>query len=403
MRVMFSSTWGYGHVFPMLPLARAFISAGHDVIWATSADSCTLVQGAGVPAAPAGLAGPGLRDRVRALHLAAADCAPADRAAFMFPRMFGETLTPPMAADMLPLAARWRPDLLIHEHGELASPVVAAVLGVPSVTHSFGGAIPATFVAEAGERLAPLWASHGKEVPPYAGCFTTAYLDICPPSVQTVPTSHVGSSQQLRPVPDVGGFPECTPEELENDSRPLVYLTLGTVQNHAAMLRPAVEALATLPVRLLVTVGPDGDPATLGTQPRNVRIERWVNQPQVLTQCTVVVSHAGSGTFLGALANGLPQLCLPQAADQFRNAEGGSRIGAALTLMPPDASPQAVVDAVGRLLTGETFRHSARQVADEIRNMPSPAEVVQKLVAGGLRQSGSETPNEKAASRSCLE
>ena len=60
----------------------------------------------------------------------------------MFPRLFGEALTPAMVDDLSPLATQWEPDLLIHEHGELASPLVGAVLGVPSLTHAFGGAIP---------------------------------------------------------------------------------------------------------------------------------------------------------------------------------------------------------------------------------------------------------------------
>ena len=73
-----------------------------------------------------------------------------------------------------------------------------------------------------------------------------------------------------------------------------------------------------------MAVGPQVEPASLGEQPAHVQVEPWVDQAEVLDRCTAVVSHAGSGTFLGALARGLPQLCLPLAADQFRNAEGGS-------------------------------------------------------------------------------
>ena len=88
----------------------------------------------------------------------------------MFPTMFGETLSPPMAADLLPLARDFQPDLLVHEQGELASPLVADVLGVPSLTHSFGGAVPAAFVAEVSKRLSGLWPEHGLTQPPFTGC-----------------------------------------------------------------------------------------------------------------------------------------------------------------------------------------------------------------------------------------
>lgn len=379
MRVLFSSTFGYGHVFPMLPLARAFVVDGHEVLWATSADSYPLVADTGIDAASSGLWGATLHQARRTVLTAAEDVAPDERAAFVFPRMFGEAFTPPMLDDLLPLARRWRPDLLIHENAELASAVVGAALDVPSLTHAFGGAVPSQILSEAGERIASVWADRGLALPPYAGCFTSLYLDICPPSVQSVPIGHITESQPVRPVADIGATSTAssTPaDHLRDDGRPLVFLTLGTVRNRSAVLHQAVETLSDLPVRLLVSVGPDGDPATLGSLPANVHVERWVDQPRVLEHCDVVVSHAGSGTFLGALALGLPQLCLPQAADQFRNAAGGDRSGGAIVLLPAQVTSDEIAGAVKRLLSEDGFRRNAMVVAAEIGAMPAPSEVV---------------------------
>ncbi|HVE62946.1 MAG TPA: nucleotide disphospho-sugar-binding domain-containing protein [Mycobacteriales bacterium] len=114
----------------------------------------------------------------------------------------------------------------------------------------------------------------------------------------------------------------------------MVYLTLGTVFNAASVLRTAVGAIAELPVRLLVTVGPRGDVDAVGPVPDHVHVGRSVPQTHLLEHCKVVVSHAGSGTFLGSLAAGLPQLCLPEGADQLLNAADGARVGAAPTLQP---------------------------------------------------------------------
>lgn len=371
MRVLFSSTTGLGHVFPMVQLARAFGAAGHHVLWATGADVLEVVEASGIPAVAAGPAGSELERLRRGVLGPAAQVPPPERAAYVFPRMFGEALAPPMARDLVPLAREFTPDLLIHEHGELASPLVGAVLGVPSLTHAFGGAIPAAFLVEAGERLTSMWAEHGLDVPPYAGCFESVYLDICPASVQAVPMEHVTDIQPLCPAMVDGVQP---------DEPPLVYVTMGTVQNRALDLGPLVAAVARLPVQVLVAVGEDGE-TDLSDQPGNVRVEGWVDQTRVLERCSVVVSHGGSGTFLGALAQGVPQLCLPQAADQFRNAEGGVRTGAALALMPGETTPESVAAATSRLLEEASFRSASARVAGEIAAMPSPAEVVDLLVA----------------------
>lgn len=99
----------------------------------------------------------------------------------------------------------------------------------------------------------------------------------------------------------------------------------------------------------------------------------------MLEHCDVVVSHAGSGTFLGSLSAGLPQLCLPQAADQFRNADAGVRCGAALTLHPDDANGNDIAASVRRLLGEPPFRAPAGQVAAEMAAMTAPTQVVQVL------------------------
>ena len=378
MRVLFSSTPAYGHVFPMVPLARACLEAGHDVLWATGGQACELVQAAGIEAVAAGHSSDGMERIASQVRRAGAEVLPADRARFTYPRLFGEGLTPAMVADLLPLARSFRPDVLVHEHGELGAPLVGAVLDVPSVTHSFGGAIPAEFVADASGRLGPLWTEHGRDVAPYAGCFTSTYLDICPPSVQSVSMAHLPSVQPMRPVSWTGrGSDWVAPP----GDRPLVYVTLGTVRHDVNVLRAVVAGLTDLPVRVLVTVGPDGDPAALGRQPEHVTVERFVPQTQVLPHCAVVVSHGGSGTFLGTLALGLPQLCVPQAADQFRNAAGGVASGAALALPPGQATPEAIAESVGALLREDRYRMAARRVAAEIAGLPSPAEVVPVLAA----------------------
>ena len=379
MRVLVSSTPGYGHVLPMVPLARALVAAGHDVLWATAADAAQRVAAAGIEVTAAGRTEAQLGDVRREIAAATAGLRPEQVPLYVFPRLFGVARTPTMVRDLIPVAERWRPDLVVHENGELAAPLVAEVLGVPHVTHAFGGGVPAGILADASERLGPLWAEHDLPLPPYAGCFEHLYLDICPAALQTVSLDHVGEIQQLRPVVYTGE-PADLPAGLgPHDPRPLVYLTLGTVQNRPDVLRTVVAALAELDVRLLVTVGPQGDPAALGPLPPQVMVERWVSQAAVLPLCAVVISHAGSGTVLGAAGLGLPQVCLPQAADQFRNTAGVVSTGAGLGLHPDDAGPEAVADAVSAVLREPHFRAAAAELSRQVASMPGPDQVVTRL------------------------
>ncbi|UUZ58691.1 nucleotide disphospho-sugar-binding domain-containing protein [Nocardioides sp. B-3] len=77
----------------------------------------------------------------------------------------------------------------------------------------------------------------------------------------------------------------------------------------------------------MATVGQGTDPADLGPQPTNVRVERFLPQGDVLSAVDLVVSHGGSGSLMATLAHGLPSLLLPLGADQPHNAMRAGELG----------------------------------------------------------------------------
>lgn len=379
---MFTTTPGRGHVYPMVPLARAFADQGHEVLWAAADGVCARLRADGFEAVAAGL---GEDDGFPELHRRFPEIAalPAEeRPDVMFPRLFGAVRAPPMLADLLPLVRRWRPSLLVSEQAELAGPVAAAAVGVPCLAHAFGSLLPAARLAAAGEQVAPLWEGCGLAPRPFAGTYDHLYLDIYPPSLQDAETGHVPAVQPLRPVAFAGASGEDGPVWPDPGSTaPLVYVTFGTVfTKDLTPIATVVRALRGLPVRVLVTLGPGRDPRALGDQPPNVLVAAFIPQTRILPHCAAVVSHGGSGTFLAALASGLPQLLLPQAADQFRNAAAGVRSGAALAIPPAELTAGRVQEAGRRLLADPAPRAAAQRLAAEIRSMPAPDVVVEHIV-----------------------
>lgn len=382
MRVLFTTCPGWGHVHPMVPLAKALRDRGDDVAWAAAAEVAPRLQAEGFPVLEAGLGDAEGMGELMRRYPELREMAPSDRPPFMFPRYFGEVRAAPMLADLLPLATDWSPSIIVRDASEFAGPIVGAVLGVPSVTHSFGSVLPAMRVAAASEMAAPLWEAQGLTPRPYGGSYDGLYLDIYPESLRAEDTSHIGAIQALRSVPYAApGDGDSIPELVAAPSAlPLVYVTFGTVfNNDISVIATIVGALATLPIRLLVTVGPNGDPALLGDQPSNVSVARYIRQTDVLPRCDAVVSHAGSGTFLAALTHGLPQLCVPQGADQFLNAAACTQSGVGIVLAPGTVTHESVRAGMERLLSEPGFRASAERLQAEIAAMPAPDEVATVL------------------------
>ena len=155
----------------------------------------------------------------------------------------------------------------------------------------------------------------------------------------------------------------------------------------AAFFSAAIDGVSDLGADVVVTLGPTGDPLSLGPRPSNVLVERFVPQEAILRHCRAVVTNGGSGSVIGALAHGVPVLCGPAAASpsQRRNADAVVRAGAGLSIERGDAGTAAGIRAaVSALLEDSSYANVAGRLADEIEQMPPVAEgvtLLERLVA----------------------
>jgi MGT family glycosyltransferase len=148
---------------------------------------------------------------------------------------------------------------------------------------------------------------------------------------------------------------------------PLVVVNLSTfyMRGQAEVLGRIVTALEGLPVRAVVSTGPALDPAGIsGTE--KVRVVRSAPHAQLFPLADVVVTHAGHGTLIKALAAGVPALCLPMGRDQGDNVVRAARHRAVLSLKP-SARPAQIAEAVRRLLDDPSYRENARALGETVR------------------------------------
>jgi MGT family glycosyltransferase len=125
-------------------------------------------------------------------------------------------------------------------------------------------------------------------------------------------------------------------------------------------------------MEIVVTVGRELDPQVLGPQPSNVHVRSYIPQSLLLARCQLAVSHAGSGSVVGALAHGVPMVLLPIGADQPFNAARCDELHVGRVLNPVDATPEDVRLAALAVLTDATHRQSAMRLKAEIAALPDP-------------------------------
>lgn len=361
MRILFSSLEAYGHTFPLVPLALAAQRAGHTVHWAVGERMHPVLAEQGFTPWAAGMSIRAAFDQAVSEDpsVSSTDAVKADTVAHrdLVRRAFTELIPQAFETDLVPVIDRVAPDLVVSEAASFGAVKAAQVAGIGVVTHGFGRGI-------AFDRDTP----------------EVTLLDICPPSLQEPEVLTRRGRVPLRPVAFAADGPLPPIAADGDDHRPLVYVTLGTEFGNARVLGEVATGIASLGTRVLVAVGPSVPLDALGPLPDGVVVEAWVPQAEVLPHASAIVHHGGSGTTLAALAAGLPQLLLPQGADQFDNAAALVATGLATQLVGPQAHPESIRAAVAELLAPTAAAAERRRaVVTEIDAMPSPDAIVADL------------------------
>ena len=299
--------------------------------------------------------------------------------------LFGRLATSAMLAGMEQVCARWAPDLVLRDPCEYSSAVVAHRLGIPTAQVAISlAAVESASIATA----APALEEHRPGL--VAELRSSPYLSRFPASLDPTPFPTTVRFSVPRPAMR-GPLPNWWP----GLGTPLVYLTFGTVLAHmsmaSAVYRAALEAVASLPVRVLLTVGRHFDGSSLGTVPDNVHVEAWVDQAEVFREAALVVCHGGSGTSLGALEAGVPLVVVPLFADQFENGRRIAEAGAAIVVdsrrpaapHPHGTPPVDAVElaaAITTALATPSLEQSAGRIAAEMAAAPTAADILATLL-----------------------
>jgi UDP:flavonoid glycosyltransferase YjiC (YdhE family) len=148
-------------------------------------------------------------------------------------------------------------------------------------------------------------------------------------------------------------------------------------QNHAGVLQNVIDALAPLPVRVLVTLGGAIGAGELRASD-NCTIVESAPHTVVMRKASLVVTHGGHGTVMRALMSRVPMLVIPHGRDQNDNAVRITERGAGLSLTP-SASVEEIRTACLRLLKDPRFSTAARRFGDRVAADAENSTVVPEL------------------------
>jgi glycosyltransferase len=342
MRVLFTCYPSHAHLWPVVPLAWAVQSAGHEVRVASHARFAGSIKAAGLT--PVGL-GEASVEEARMRPDAKPPARPEDVLHFAdvlglddegrehWIAYYQWLLNPisdyiridlPYEADLVRFAKAWQPDLMVWDPTFACAPVAARVCGAAHARMLLGPDYLAWSMDRLAERKPELLAAGLPENPqadlvrPLAEKYGLDVdyellngqwsIDPMPPGM-TLPTSTI--KLPMRYVPFTGA--EVVPQWLyEQPQRPRVALSLGEstrrfIKGDWGRSPKILEAVGGLDIELVATLNAlqlEGIDQVAG----NVRLIEWVTLTHLLPTCSAIIHHGGIGTFAAAVAAGTPQI-----------------------------------------------------------------------------------------------
>ena len=364
---------GGGNLPPSLGIARTLTERGHDVAFAGRPEMMPRVERAGF----------------RAIELTRAyEQANRYPEGKWLPKAASFLTSPAVAEQIRALLPTENPDLVIVDQMFPVALLEAKRFGRPSVAvchTSVWRCLPmwrkffamlTALRTEAGfepipSELEELWMLQDKMI-----VTTLASLD--------QPPGELGQAYKLRHVGPVlererHGVRVALP--WAEDSRiPMVLVSFSTAPEQGSIqkFQNAIDALASLPVHGVVTVGDSIDPASLRPA-ENVIVFATADHDDLMRRAALVVTHGGHGTFIRALKNGLPMVVIPGlGGDQPVNAAAAEAWGVGRAL-PGDASADRMRLAIEDTLNTGSYRQEAARFADEIKGSDGASEAGREI------------------------
>ncbi len=360
-----------GHAFPMIALGRALLARGHEVslqTWARWREPVEA-EGIGFLAAP----------EYRVFPTGAE------------PLDFYEAVVQ-ATRDTLPAVRELAPEVVVADILTLAPALAAELAGVPLATliphvypdagdgfpvYSIGARLPRRAIGRSFWRTAQRPVAKGLERGRLELNGTRAELGL--PALEHV---HGGISRELtlvatlpqleyprawppwaRVVGPLMWEPPARDVPVPPGRDPLVLVAPSTAQDpELRLLRASLQGLAGLPVRVLATYNGRLPRRPLGV-PDNATVVEWLSYSRTMPECDLVICHAGHGTLVRALTNGVPVLACPSVGDMSENAARLDWAGAGVRIPPRLLGPRSVRVGVERILGDDSIAARAREMA----------------------------------------
>lgn len=158
-----------------------------------------------------------------------------------------------------------------------------------------------------------------------------------------------------------------------------IYVSLGTVNNqNISFFKNCIKAFGNSDIDVIMSVGNIVKTEDLGDIPENIKVERYVEQIEVLQQVDAFITHCGMNSVNEALYYQVPLILYPQTAEQGGVAYRVNELGAGVYLK--NIEPKEIKSAVYEVLENNRYRENAKKIAESFYRCGGASAAADKIM-----------------------
>ncbi|MEL6401901.1 MAG: glycosyltransferase [Cyanobacteria bacterium J06626_4] len=169
--------------------------------------------------------------------------------------------------------------------------------------------------------------------------------------------------------------------------QPLIYASLGTLQNRLLWLFEAIAAACQdLDAQLVMALGGGAQPESLPPLPGSPLVVGYAPQLKLLQKAALTITHAGMNTVLESLSNGVPLVAIPITNDQPGVAARIAWTGTGEFILPNQLTVPKLRRKIRQVLTQTSYRQNAVRLQQAIQasgGAPQAADIIEQVISTG--------------------
>ncbi|PSB09128.1 glycosyl transferase family 1 [Pleurocapsa sp. CCALA 161] len=169
--------------------------------------------------------------------------------------------------------------------------------------------------------------------------------------------------------------------------RPLIYASLGTLQNKVPQIFQSIaEAVAKLDAQLVISLGNPLNKPEDYNLPDSVIVVSFAPHQKLINRAILVITHAGMNTTLGALSSGVPIVAIPITNEQPGIAARIVRTGTGEVVPLKQVSVEKLQKAIKQVLTVDAYKQNALKLQAANKQgggVSKAADIIEQVIATG--------------------